>query len=103
VAAEREPCDDGALDPAMAQQRRHVRDRQRRGIGGGVRRVVALAMPPHIPDYNPVPRSESGNLPVPHPAGRGVTVTQQNGWAPPMILVIDLDAVAVEEGHARSP
>src|SRR6202040_2578025 len=44
-----------------------------------------------------------GDLRVPHPAGGAIAVAQQDGGAVPVILVIDLDAAAIEKGHAQSP
>ena len=102
VAAKRETADDRAVDPATAQQCRHVLDGQRLGIGRGIVRVVALAMAAHVPDDDPMARDESGDLLVPHPAGGAVAVAQQDGWAVPMILVIDFDAIAIEKGHGPS-
>ena len=102
VAAEREAADHCAIDPATAQQRRHVLDRQRFGIGPGIGRVVALAVAAHVPDDDPVARDEGGNLPVPHPAGGAVAVAEQDRRAMPVILVIDLDTVAIEKRHAPS-
>ena len=102
AAAERETADNRSLDPATAQQCRHVLDRQRLGVGRGIFRVVRLAVAAHIPDDDPVAPGESGDLPVPHPAGGAVAVAEKDGWAVPVILVIDFDAVAIEKWHGPS-
>ena len=79
VTAERETADDRAVDPAVAQQCRHVLDRQRLGIGRGIFRVVGLAVAAHIPGDDPVARGEGRDLSVPHPAGGAVPMAEQDG------------------------
>ena len=77
--AERETADDRAADGATAQQRRHVLDRQRRGVGRRMFRIVRLTVPPHIPDDNPVMRDEGRYLRVPHPASGAIAVLSRMG------------------------
>jgi len=60
-------------------------------------------MAAHIPDDDPVAWGESGDLSIPHPARGAVAVAEQDSGAVPVLLVIDLDAIAIEEGHVGSP
>jgi len=103
IAAERETADDRALDPAAAQQCLHVLDGQRLGIGRGIVRVVGLAVAAHIPEDDPVVRGEGGDLSVPHPAGGAIAVAEQDSGAVTVLFVIDLDAIAIEEGYVGFP
>src|SRR5712664_237513 len=59
-------------------------------------------MPAHVPDDDLVAVLQCGDLAVPHARGRAVAMAQQQRRSTTVDLVVDLDAVAVELGHAPS-
>src|SRR3954464_12715735 len=85
--------------------RLHVADRQGLRIERGVARIAGLAMAAHVPQHEAVAIGESGDLPVPHPAGRAIAVRQQDRrrLVGTVDLVMDADPSAVDARHSIPP
>jgi hypothetical protein len=66
ITAQRKPADDGAAGAGDVEQRGHVLDRQRFAIGGGIIRVIGLAVAAHVPQHERVMLRQRLDLALPH-------------------------------------
>ncbi len=101
VAPQREPGDHCPLRAGRVEERGHVGDGEVLRVQVGIGRRLALAVTAHVPhDHAPARVGERADLATPHLGRGGVAVAQQHdGVTLAVHLVVELDAVAIEERH----